>query len=205
MTIVIGFIPRNGICQAEVILPVGFLKTGECIENKDCLANCTLIFLEDTHYDPNDRWDCFQGNGKDALLFQHNSNSDAWERQIKWLSDHGWQPRHFSSFSRTETEGKFMEVTRKVLCDEDMTVIKPFLEWVESQDIFKMLDNFAAWEIIRPIKNDKKIEDQVKKAFKDLPPDIQGKIRALPEGENGYPLLTDLINVLNQASVDILQ
>ena len=206
MTTVIGFIPRTGICQSEVILPVGFSEVGKRIEfNNNEFADCKLIFLEDTHYDPEARWDCFQGNRRDALLFQHNSNSSAWEGQQTWLSRNGWIPRHFASFSRTETEGEFMKATKKLLCNNDSndnchaTVIKNFLQWVEEKNLFKLLDNFVAWEIIRSIKNDKKMQvEEAFKLFELLPNNIKNDIRNLSNDPKEPPPLTKLIEYSNK-------
>lgn len=203
MTTIIGFIPPKGICQGtEVTLPIGFLETGERIEfNDHNFADCKLIFLKDIRYDlapPSDDWNCFQGNEREALLFQHNSNSTAWDNQTKWLKHHGWNPRHFAGFSRTETEGEFMKATRKLLCDSDdcyETVIKDFLQRVGGKYLFKLLDNYVAWEILASLNED--YDTSRDTAFDLLPTNIKSGIPEEP--------LTDVINAANKQAFDLIQ
>ena len=210
MTTVIGFIPCDGICPAEVTLaevtlPVGFLKTKEGwqrTENKDRLADCTLIFLEDADYDLDACWNCFQGNERVALLFQHNSNSYTWNNQTEWLQSHGWNPRRFAGFSRTENEGEFMKTTKKLLCnngDCHQTVIEDFLRRVDGKYLFKLLDNYVAWEILASLNkdNDETFEKLRNDAFDLLPEYIKKK---LPESP-----LTEVINAANKQAFDLIQ
>ena len=202
MTTIIGFIPPDGICQgAEVTLPVGFLATGECIEFSDKrFADCKLIFLDDTcSYNIGPRWGCFQGNERDALLFQHNSNRDSWADQIEWLESHGWKPRRFGSFSRTE-EGAFMKATKTLLCNGDnchAEVIQDLLQRVEGKYLFKLLDTYVAWEILCLINDDDDTSDQRDKAFDLLPNDLREKLPECP--------LTSIISTANEQAFDRLQ
>lgn len=203
MSAIIGFIPPDGICQdAEVTLPVGFLSTGERIEfNNDEFANCVLIFLDDTcDYNAYDHRDCFQGNGRDALLFQHKSNSIAWDIQQTWLSENGGNPRHFAGFSRTETEDEFMKATKKLLCNNDnchAMIIEDLLQRIEGKYLFKLLDNYVAWEILSSLKEDDDTFDKRDDAFGLLPEYIKSK---LPESP-----LTEVISTANKQAFDLIQ
>ena len=202
MTTIIGFIPHEGICQGtEIALPVGFLETGKRIEfNDHNFADCKLIFLEDRRYaqPPKGDWNCFQGNGREALLFQHNSSNTDWDNQTEWLTRHGWNPRHFAGFSRTETEGEFMKATRKLLCNSGdcyETVIKDFLQRVGGKYLFKLLDNYVAWEILASLNED--YNDSRDAAFDLLPEDIRTKIPEEP--------LTDVINAAKKQASALIQ
>ena len=213
MSTIIGFIPPDGICQtAEITLPVGFLATGERIEpNNDKFANCVLIFLEDTRYDPDDHWDCFQGNEKDALLFQHNSKKDYWDSQTQWLSNHNWQPRRFASFSRTETEGDFMKATRKLLCNNDnchATTIENFLQRIKGKHLFKLLDNYVAWGILFSIEqpNDNTLLQKINAVnitYELLPSNLQKEVGYILDPKKAKSL-PELINAANKQAFDLI-
>ena len=204
MITIIVFIPPDGVCQGQKVkLPVGFLKTGERIEiekGSDNLLNCKLIFLDDTNYaNDNDKDYIRVQDGKDALLFQHDSNSNAWEQQEKWLRASGWNPKHFAGFSRTA--GFFIDSTRKLLCDNNtdhntvITVITDLSQWVEGKYVFKCLDNYVAWEII--YCDD--FASQRKEAFDSLPKYLRKK---LPEEEEP---LTKIISVANEIAFKLIQ
>lgn len=218
MTTIIGFIDLSARGLREVDsglqLPVGFLEDGRRVNEIKELANCKLIFLDDKYdYKKLVKWNCFQVKDKKALLSQHNTNSDVWEYQEKWLSDHGWEPQRIDSFSHGDV-GTFMKTTKKLLCNNnsiDCHKIKEIIaslvtEYVD-RNSFKLLDNYIAWAILHSLTKDEKKRSSIRREANYVRDKLSPHIKNnLPEYHPRNPLdLTCTISAANEQSLALIQ
>ena len=222
MSTIIGFILPEYFENLEYSeLPMGFSETGKCVYSKDsCLKDCKLIYLNDeddyTNGNIQPNMQLKDDDNKKALLFQHNSKSQAWNDQIEWLKRHNWDPKHIDGFSHTS--GDFFDTTKDLLkllsnvsdpCQARSKIIDRLVSIVskyENRDLFKKLDEYVIWEILYFMDGNTQCpasreRTRIRRSF---PKDLS---QSLPDLQTTTTIetLTNIISTANKQAFDLLK